>query len=234
MSNNEIVENEDLNNIEQEDNSPSGISLFFDKIKNWVNTQNKTVVIAVSAIVIAGVGFSVYQFLYKMPREKEAMVAIYPVQELFDVDSFKMVLKDGPKLAEKYNGTKAGELCAYMSGMSYLNTGNYKKALDFLKSVSFDDAVMNAQATGNIGDVYVEMKDLDNAVKYYLKAISKSGNDFSGIWWSKKVARVYEKKNDYKSALEQYESIKKNYSEDEAASDIDKYIAKAKAKLDAY
>jgi tetratricopeptide (TPR) repeat protein len=235
MSNNEIVENEDQNNyIEQEDNSPSGISLFVDKIKNWVNTQNKTVVIAVSAIVIAGVGFSAYHFLYKMPREKEAMVAIYPVQELFDVDSFKMVLKDGPKLAEKYNGTKAGELCAYMSGMSFLNTGNYKKALDFLQSVSFDDAVMNAQATGNIGDVYVEMKDLDNALKYYQKAVSKSGNDFSGIWWTKKVARVYEKKNDYKSALEQYESIKKNYSEDEAAADIDKYIAKAKAKLDAY
>jgi tetratricopeptide (TPR) repeat protein len=235
MSNNEIVENEDQNDyIEQEDNSPSGMSLMVDKIKNWVNTQNKTAVIAVSAVLIAGIGFGAYHFLYKLPREKEAMVAIYPVQELFDVDSFRMVLKDGPKLAEKYNGTKAGELCAYMAGMSYLNTGNYKKALDFLKSVDFDDAVMNSQATGNIGDVYVEMKDLDNAVEYYNKAISRSGNDFSTIWWRKKVARVYEKKNDYQSALEQYESIKKNNSEDEAASDIDKYIAKAKAKLDSY
>lgn len=93
---------------------------------------------------------------------------------------------------------------------------------------------MNAQATGNIGDVYVELKDLDNAVKYYEKAISKSGNDFSTIWWRKKAALVYEKKNDYQSALEHYESIKKNNSEDEAASDIDKYIAKAKAKLDTY
>jgi tetratricopeptide (TPR) repeat protein len=93
---------------------------------------------------------------------------------------------------------------------------------------------MNSQATGNIGDVYVEMKDLDNAIKYYLKAISNSGNDFSTIWWRKKAGRVYEKKNDYQSALEQYESIKKNNSEDEAAADIDKYIAKAKAKLDTY
>ena len=121
-----------------------------------------------------------------------------------------------------------------MSGMAYLNTGKYNKALDYLQSVSFEDDVMAAQATGNIGDVYVEMKDLDNALKYYLKAVSKSGNDFSTIWWRKKAARVYEKKNDYQSALEQYERIKKDTPEDEAAMDIDKYIAKAKAKLDIY
>lgn len=235
MSNHEEIEEIQENEYtEQEDNKPSGMSLMVDKIKNWINTQNKTAVIAVSAILVAGIGFGGYYFLYKMPREKEAMTAIYPVQELFDVDSFSMVLKDGPELAEKFNGTKAGELAAYMSGIAYLNTGKYNKALDYLQSVSFEDDVMAAQATGNIGDVYVEMKDLDNALKYYLKAVSKSGNDFSTIWWRKKAARVYEKKNDYQSALEQYERIKKDSPEDEAAMDIDKYIAKAKAKLDIY
>lgn len=236
MSNNEIVENEDQNDyIEQEENSsPSSMSLFVDKIKNWLNNQNKTLVYGISGVLILAIGYIAYQYLYKIPREKEGMAAIYVTQEFFDNDSFKIVLKTAPKLADQYSGTKAGELCEYMAGASYLHTGDFKKAVEWLEKVDFNDHVLSVQSIGLLGDAYVENKDLETGLKQYLKAVSKSKNEFSSVWWRRKAAKVYEKKNDWKSALEQYETIKKDFPEDEIAPEIEKYIARAKAKLDNY
>lgn len=237
MSNNEIIENEeqaDFTEQESGSNAPSGMNLFVDKIKVWLNAQNKMLVFGVSAAVVAVLGFFAYQYLYKMPREKEGLAAIYKTQELFDSDSFRLVLKDAPKLAEKFSGTKAGELAEYMTGVSYLYTGNYKKAQEFLEGVDFNDQIMKFQAIGLLGDAQVENKDLEAGLKNYLKAAKGAENEFSIIWWSKKAARIYEKKNEWKQALDIYEDLKKDYKENEGMQDIDKFIARAQAKIGEY
>lgn len=236
MSNNEIVENEEQEYIEQEERSaPSGMSLFVDKIKNWLNGQNKLAVYGIGGLLVLVLGYGGYKYLYQMPREQEGIAAIYNIQNDFENDSFRLVLKNGPKMADKYSGTKAGELCNYMVGMSYMYTGDYKKALSWLEKVSFDDEVMSAMATGNIGDCYVELKDLDNGLKYYLKAVSKSKTDYTAVHYLMKSAKIYEKQNQWEKALEQYETVKTKYSEEESyTTEIDKYIARAQAKLDKY
>ena len=235
MSNNEIIENE-AEYVEQAggDNSPSGLGLFVDKIKSWLNTQNKTLVYGIGALVIGVLGYIGYQFLYQMPREKEGLTAIYKTQELFDVDSFRLVLKDAPKLADKFSGTKAGNLASYYAGASYLYTGDYKNAVVYLEKVSFDDKVMQYQAIGLLGDAQVENKDLDAGLKNYLKAAKNAENEFTTVWFYKKAARVYEKKNEWKEALDVYEKLKKEYSENDGVQEIEKYIARAKAKCDQY
>lgn len=237
MSNNEIIENEDQTEYKEQNNgekSSSGLGLMVDKLKNWLNTQNKVLVYVIGALVIGTLGFMAYQFLYQMPREKEGLSAIYKTQELFDVDSFKMVLVEAPKLADKFSGTKAGNLAAYYAGASYLYTGDYKKAVEFLGKVSFSDKVMQYQAIGLLGDAQVETKDLDAGLKNYLKAAKNAENSFSTIWFYKKAARIYETKNEWKEALDIYENLKKEYREDDGVQEIEKYISRAKAKLDQY
>lgn len=237
MSNNDIIENEDHNEYKEQassSNAPSGLGLLVDKFKAWVNTQNKTMVYGLGAVLIAVVAYAAYQFLYKMPREKEGLSAIYKTQELFDMDSFKLVLKDAPKLADKFSGTKAGNLAAYYAGVSYLYTGDYKNAVEYLEKVSFSDKVMQYQAIGLLGDAQVENKDLDAGLSNYLKAAKSAENEFSAVWFYKKAALVYESKNEPKEALEIYEKLKKDYSENDGVQDIDKYITRAKAKLDQY
>ena len=235
MSNNEIIENE-TEYVEQGggNKAPSGLSLLVDKIKTWLNTQNKTLVYGIGAVIVALLGYIGYQFLYQMPREKEGLSAIYKTQELFDVDSFSLVLKEAPKLADKFSGTKAGELAAYYAGASYLYTGDYKNAILFLDKVSFDDQIMKYQAIGLLGDAQVENKDLDAGLKNYLKAAKGAENEFSALWFYKKAARVYEKKNEWKEALDIYEKLKKDYSENDGTQEIEKFITRAKAKTDQY
>jgi tetratricopeptide (TPR) repeat protein len=235
MSNQDLNENEvdQLKTTEQEESdnsSPSGMSLFVDKIKRWLNAQNKVMTYGVGGFLVIVIGFICYMTLYKMPREKEATAAVYKVQTLFGIDSFTQVLKDAPKLADKYSGTKAGELATYYAGMAYLYKGDYKNAIKYLEDVDFDDLVMKNQVTGNLGDAYVENKDLESGLKHYLKAAKASKTESTAVMWYKKAGRVYEKKNEWKKALEVYQLIKSDFGEVDEAQDIEKYIARAKAK----
>jgi len=238
MSNNDLNENEEeqLEYKEQEETSsaPSGMSLFADRIKRWLNAQNKTLVYVTVAAIVLVVGYLCYYKFYKQPREIEAINAIYKVQGFFELDSFKLVLKEAPKLADKFSGTKGGELAAYMAGTSYLYTGDFKNAIKYLEDVSFNDRIMKAQVIGLLGDAYVENKDLDKGLKQYEKAAKASKTDFASVWWYKKAARVYEKKNEWKKALDIYEIIKKQYKDNDGAMDNDKYIERAKAKIGEY
>jgi tetratricopeptide (TPR) repeat protein len=235
MSNIDQNDEEQLEFKEQEASSaPSGLTLFTDKIKRWLNAQNKILTFGLGGLLVVVIGYLCYMKFYKLPMEKEAIAGIYKLQEIYDVDSFRLVLKDAPKLADKFSGTKGGELAAYMAGTAYLYTSDYKNAIKYLEEVDFDDAIMKIQVMGLLGDAYVENKDLDKGLKQYLKAGKSAKTDFAAVWWYKKAARIYEKKNDWKEALKLYELIKKDHHEDEGAIEIEKYIARAKAKIGEY
>lgn len=237
MSNNEEINEQNEEQleefVEQEESpkGPSAVSLFADRIKNWLNGQNKTVVYGVSAIMLLAVGITSYYYFYKMPREKKGQAAIYKAQLLFDVDSFSQVAKMAPKLADEFSGTKAGNLAAYMAGASFLYTGDFKKAIEYLEDVSFEDNVMSVQVVGLLGDAYVENKDLEKGLSLYEKAAKQSTTEFSTVWWFMKAARVHEKNNHWQEALDIYNRLKKEYSKAEGVNEIDKYIGRAEAQL---
>lgn len=232
--NNKETESNKQEELEMKETGPSKVSLFIDDIKNWINQQNKVVFFGLVSIIAIVSLYIAYTFLYKMPKEKKGLDALFTTQELFDIDSFNSVLKTAPKLADEYSGTKAGNLASYYAGVSYLRTGNSKKAIEFLSDVSFSDRMMKPQAIGLLGDAYIESKDLEKGLKQYLKAIKSSKNELSEVWWSKKAARVYEKQENWKSALAIYEDLLENHKTSEDLIDLPKYIARAKAKLDIY
>lgn len=239
MSQEEIQDNEEqIEYIEQEETSgPSKGKLFVDGIKNWINTQNKTAVYTITGIFVVVLGYAGYKYLYKAPLEKEGQEAIFKVQQSFGMDSFAMVIKDAPKLADKYSGTDAGNLCNFYLGVSYLKTGDYKKAIEYLEDVKFNDALANIGSIGLLGDAHVEDKNLEEGLKYYLKAHKKAKSikdETDAIRFGFKAAKVYKKQNDWKNVLSLYESLKEDYRDNVEMLQIDKYIAEAKAHLDMY
>ena len=234
MSNNDIIDQELDNTTEQEQNNPSQGNAILDQFKQWLNQQNKPLVYAVAAMLIISIVYFGYQYLYKLPKEKEGLEAIYQTQALFDVDSFRLVVKTAPKLADQYSGTKAGNIAAYMAGASYLRLSDYKKAITYLEQCSFEDHVMKYQAIGLLGDAYIEDKNLDKGLDLYLKASKGADIEFSKVQWALKAATVYEKKNEWQAALDIYLDLKKNYKENDAVQEMDKFIGRAKAKLGEY
>ena len=182
------------------------------------------VIVGVIAIVIG------FQNLYIAPLEKEAQTDMYMAELYFQKDSFNLALNgDGQYLgfldiADEYSITKAGKLANYYAGLSYLNTGNFENAIEYLGNFSSDDIILSSLALGCIGDAYMELLDTDNALSYYEDAASYTDNEFTTPRYMLKQAMIHESNGDYDDALALYKEIEANYKSSPEGNGIEKYI----------
>ena len=213
-----------------------GLEVFYEKNKKAV-TYGGGAILAIVAI------FSFYKFYWLPGEEKEANNEAFFAQTYFEKDSFLVALNgglnmqtaDGPKtmmgfteLADTYGATKTGDLANYYAGICYLRTGKFAEAIESLEKFSGKDEMVAPVATGAIGDANMELNNVDEAIKFYLKAAEQSNNDFTTPLYLKKAAFAYEQKANYTEALATYERLKNEYAKSSEAREVDKYIARVK------
>lgn len=214
----------------------AGLEFFYEKNKKII-TYGGGAIIAIIAL------FSFYKFYWLPGQEKEASNELFFAQSLFEKDSFNVALNggvnvqstEGPKtmmgfkeLADNFSSTKTGNLSNYYAGICLLRTGKYQDAIDYLEKFDGNDEMLAPVAIGAIGDSYMELNNLDEATKFYLKAAEKSTNSFTTPMYLKKAAFSYEQKANYTDALATYERLKNEYGKSTEARDVDKYIARVK------
>ena len=196
------------------------------------NNQENLVKIVIGAVVIIAL-FIGYQKFYVAPMEKEAQADMFMAELYFQKDSFNLALNgDGQYLgfldiADEYSGTKAGQLANYYAGLSYLNTGDFENAIEYLDDFSSDDIILSSLALGCIGDAYMELEDSDNALSYYEDAASYTDNEFTTPRYMLKQAMIHEGNGDYADALALYKGIEADYKSSREGNGIEKYIARA-------
>jgi tetratricopeptide (TPR) repeat protein len=204
---------------------------FFTKNRKRIITG--TGILAGLVILLVG-----YKKFYAAPLEEEAENAIFKAELYASMDSVNLALKgDGQykgliELVDEYGSTRAGKRASYLLGMIYLRQGKYDDAIENLENFDLGDKVVQSLAIGAIGDCYVEKKELDKAAGYYEKAAEISQLDFPGARFYKKAGLVYENLNQYDRAASAYETIQKEFPKSQEASDIEKYIFRAKTKLE--
>lgn len=209
----------------------------FGQTGRFVRDNQKSLTFIAAAIVAMIIIYIAYQKLYLAPREVEATNQMYVAQDFWAKKEWDKAIKGDAgypgleKIVSDYSNTKAANLAYYYLGIAYLNKGEFRKAIDNLTTYRGDDTMIAAQALGNTGDAYVELKEYDKAETYFKKAIDKSKNKFLSPMYLKKLGLVYEATNDNKSAVETYQTIKTDYPESTEAQSIDEYIARAEAKL---
>ncbi len=223
-------ENHTEDSFEAIQSSLTGAEQFIEK--------NQKVLVFIVAGILAIVGIVVaYQKWYAIPKENDAHEQMYVAEDYFERDSFNLALNgDGNYpgflgIIDDYSSTHAGNLAKYYAGVSYYNLGDYDNAIDYLEDFSASDKMVAPIAKGCTGDAYSQKKEYKKAVKYYLKAASMSNNDFTAPIYLMKAGRVYESLNDWKSALDIYQKIKKNYKDTKEGKAIDKFITRAKLSL---
>jgi tetratricopeptide (TPR) repeat protein len=213
-----------------------GMEFFFEKNKKAI-TYGGGAVLAIIAI------FSFYKFYWLPGQEKEANNELYIAQTYFEKDSFNLALNGGvpvqttngqvtmvgfKDLADNYSSTKVGNLSNYYAGICLLRTGKFQDAIDYLEKFDGNDEMLAPVAIGATGDAYMELNNVDEAIKFYLKAAEKSTNAFTTPIYLKKAGFAYEQKANYTEALATYERLKNEYSKSSEARDIEKYIARVK------
>ena len=199
------------------------------------NQQN---LIRIAGAIVAVIALSIgYQKFYIAPMEKEAQVDMFMAELYFQKDSFNLALNgDGQYLgfidiADEYSSTKAGELANYYAGLSYLNTGDFENAIEYLGDFSSDDVVLSSLALGCIGDAYMELADTDNALSYYEDAADNNDNEFTTPRYMLKQAMIHEANGDVADALALYKGIEADYKTSREGNGIEKYIARAENAL---
>ena len=112
-----------------------------------------------------------------------------------------------------------------------MKLGKYEEAIDYLKKFNGKDDILAPMALGAIGDCYMELDDLNNAVAYYEKAANKSKNEFTGPMFLNKAGLTYEILGNYAKALSCYKTLKADYPLSSEAFEISKNIANMEEKL---
>lgn len=224
-------------NVKERDERLENVEEALSKTELWIENNQKTLWIVLIALLAVALGiFGITK--YKQKRNETASTMIYKAQGYFEKEQYDLALNgDGNEgvglldIVKDYGSTKTGKLAAYYAGISYMKQGNYKDAIEYLKKYTNDDQVLASMALGAIGDCYMELDDMQNAVAYYGKAAAKNPNDFTSPIFLMKEGNTYEIMGNYAKALESYKKLKKDFPLSNEAFEISKNIANVEEKM---
>ena len=207
------------------------------KAEHYLNENKKSLSIIVGAIFVIVLGYLGYKQFWVKPQEESASKAIFYAQQYFKADSLDLAMNGQGKMLgfkqiiDQYGSSSSANLAHYYLGMCYLKKGQYKEAIESLKSYDAEDDLSGAMALGGIGDANLELGNKDEALSYYKKAAGYDDNKFTSPYFMKKTAFVYEQMGDYKTAAETYQKIQNDYPDSNEGREAPKYIARAEAMI---
>jgi len=204
----------------------------------------KAIIIGVVAIIVIIAGVFGYISQISGPREDKASTMLGKGQTYFQNEMYEQALNgDGAgytgfkKIADEYGSTKAGNLANLYAGLCYANLGKWadaEKSLDAFSSKG--DEMISPAAEAALGDAYVHLNKLDQAVDAFKKAASMAdskaeddtNNSLSPAFLIK-AGEILESQGKKTEALNIYQDIKKKYVNSMLvqSAEVDKYIERA-------
>lgn len=203
------------------------------RAEHFVQKNKKVLSIIVGAIIVVVGGYVGFKQFVIAPQETEAQAALFIVQQQFERDSFNLVVNgngtdlSAVEIADDYGMTKAGNLAAFMAGVSYLRIGQFDEAYTYLNKFSSSDDILGPFAIGLKGDALVEQGDNDGGVKLYMSAANASTNDLVTPFFLQKAGITYTVMGEKEKAAQAFTRIKEDFKDAPEATEIDKYIQRA-------
>ncbi|HLG34933.1 MAG TPA: tetratricopeptide repeat protein [Bacteroidia bacterium] len=213
------------------------ISETLSKTEQYIEDNRRMLSLVLGAVIVIIAGYLIYEKMYVGGKEKDARAQMFMAESYFRTDSLRLSINgDGNypgfmELADNYGVSPSGNLAKLYLGMSYLRTGKYEEAIDALESYDGNDEVTTVLALVGIGDAYMELNKTDDAISYYEKASEKNVNNFTTPYALFKLGGACETAGKYSDAVEAYEQLKKDYPASTEGREVEKYIARAKAKV---
>ena len=204
------------------------------KSEKFFEEHQKTIYYVLLGIILIVACIILGKNYYIDPKNSEAEVKLGWCIDKLALDSFQLALDgDGinagfAEIVSDYGITKSKQAALIGAAECCYHLGDYDEAINYAKKVSTKSVAFAPAMVGLIGDCYVEQGKLEEAVAQFEKA-AKYDNNFTAPRFLKKAADMYLFEfNDNKKALELYQTIKDKYFDSQQATDIDKYIERAK------
>jgi tetratricopeptide (TPR) repeat protein len=203
----------------------------------WFERNSKQITIVIGVVVIVVLGFFGYYRFIHLPNIEKAQSEMFMAEKYFEQNEYQKALEGDEKYAgflevvDNYGSTKSGKLAAYYAGICYLNMGEFEQAIKYLKKYTTKDALLCIFKEGAIGDAYLELGNLPEAMAQYKKAANMNSNDVTTPTFLFKLGQCYEMDNNFKTAIDTYEKIRITYPNSNEAREVEKYIARVKAQM---
>ena len=221
-------------NITDPSQTEQNVGEILSKTDQFVEKYLKQIIIAIATVIVLVVAIIGTRHMYFLPKEKEAQAAIFPAERYLSRQQWDLALNGDSlnqigflEVINDYGFTKTGNLAKAYAGICFYHLDDVESALKYLKEYKGKDEVFLSAVNSLIGDSYINLGETQNAIGYFKKAIKSENKSLNPIYL-KKMALAYENLADYKGALEAYNTIKTKYPESQEASDVDKYIERAK------
>jgi TolA-binding protein len=211
---------------EKEVNPLDNLMVVYENNKKRISTITTVVLVVV-------IGYFAYAKLYKAPAEEKAASAIYYSQLYFSVDSLALAMNgDGGKnlgfvkVAKKYDGTAAGNLAHYYSGICYLKTGDYKNSVIEFKKFDGKGTMLGYMAYGLLGEAYIELGDKTQGIENFKKAIADPKDGLVTPMFLYQLGMAYASNGNNNEAVTAFKRIRDEYPRSMQARDMDKELAR--------
>ncbi|MGB1185099.1 MAG: tetratricopeptide repeat protein, partial [Schleiferiaceae bacterium] len=216
----------------QEDNLGfENVEQTLTKTERFLEENAKQVGIAIAAIVAVVVVFFLYNTQIAEPKAKDASTEMAQAVKWFEADSMNLALNGNSAsyglldIIEEYGSTPAGNSANYYAGLAYYAMGDFQNAISYLDDYNASEVATAAVAKGAIGDAFVELGQMDDALDYYLKAVNATDNSFTTPLYLWKAGLIYESMEKNSKAVALYERIAEDYPESRQAAGIASVIA---------
>jgi tetratricopeptide (TPR) repeat protein len=220
----------------QDDRNIVAVEEALSKSEQFIERNQNTIIYAVAIVVLLIAGYIGYTRFILGPRERDARAEMFMAEKYFERGDYELALEgDGEYLGfldiiANFRMTKSANLSRYYAGVSLMRLGEWEEGIDHLRRFRTDDQLLGAMAYGAIGDAYWELENLQDAARYYRKAYQFKPDKLTTPAFLLKAGLLFEHKGEYAEALRLYERIKKEYANTSEGREIEKYIARAKAK----
>ena len=194
--------------------------------------------IIVGFLILAALAYKlVYVKMIVEPKEEEAIEKLWQAEsKAFDENDWETSIygdslgffKGFKEISEDYSGQKAGQIAQYNLGIAFMNNKEYENAIIALKKVNFNDILLGTISQGAIGDSYLQLGAVSDALKYYEIAYSRKENDLTTPIYLMKAALCLEIEERYEEAIVLYEKVYKNYPNNSNAVTAEKYAESLK------
>jgi tetratricopeptide (TPR) repeat protein len=204
------------------------------KTEQFLENNARQVGIAVAAVVVVVLAYFSYDTYVVEPKAKEGATEMAKAIKWFETDSMELALNGNGAyygfldVIDEFGGTDAGNSAHYYAGVAYYTLGDFENAIAYLDDYDKADAATSATALGVIGDAFVELGQMEDAVDYYNKAHKATENDFTTPLFLWKAGLAHEALGENAKAVKLYERIVAEYPKSRQASGIASVIAALK------
>jgi predicted negative regulator of RcsB-dependent stress response len=205
----------------------------------WVETNKKTIIATIVAVIVIVGGYLGYTYGYQQPREEKAQTLCTDGLQYIQSSDFETALNgEGTfpgyiKIANEYSGTDGANLANLYAGICYAQQNKYQEALPYLEAYTpGDDQSISAMALFALAQCYAGVNNIDEAIATFQEAAEQADNAALSPMCLLEAGKLLESQDKKAEALKLYESIKADYPTSTlvvgSPAEIEKYIERAK------